>query len=37
MIVEIGNKDPRGFINYDVFIMIVENCAKREEMPRFMK
>ena len=37
MIVEIGNKDPRGFINYDTFIMIVENCSKREEMPRFMK
>ena len=27
MIVEIGNKDHRGFINYDTFIMIVENCA----------
>ena len=37
MIVEIGNKDPRGFINYDTFIMIVENCAKREEMPRLSK
>ena len=37
MIVEIGNKDHRGFINYDTFIMIVENCAKREEMPRYMK
>ena len=37
MIVEIGNKDPRGFINYDTFIMIVENCAKREEMPRILK
>ena len=37
MIVEIGNKDHRGFINYDTFIMIVENCAKREEIPRYMK
>ena len=37
MIVEIGNKDSRGFINYDTFIMLVENCAKREEMPRYMK
>lgn len=37
MIVEIGKKDPRGFINYETFIMIVENCSKREEMPRFMK
>ena len=37
MIVEIGNKDPRGFINYDTFIMIVDTCSKREEMPRFLK
>ena len=37
MIVEIGNKDARGFINYETFIMIVETCAKREEMPRYMK
>ena len=34
MIVEIGNKDARGFIDYETFIMIVENCSKREEMPR---
>ena len=37
MIVEIGNKDTRGFINYETFILIVENCAKREEMPRNLK
>ena len=37
MIVEIGDKDSRGFINYETFIMIVENCAKREEMPRNIK
>ena len=37
MIVEIGNKDTKGFINYDTFIMLVDNCAKREEMPRGRK
>ena len=34
MIVEIGDKDTQGFINFDTFIKLVENCAKREEMPR---
>ena len=35
MIVEIGDKDTQGFINFDTFIKLVENCARREEMPRF--
>ena len=35
MIVEIGDKDTQGFINFETFIKLVENCAKREEMPRF--
>ena len=34
MIVEIGDKDTQGFINFDTFIKLVENCARREEMPR---
>ena len=35
MIVEIGDKDTQEFINFDTFIKLVENCARREEMPRF--
>ena len=34
MIVEIGDRDTQGFINFDTFIKLVENCARREEMPR---
>ena len=34
IIVEIGTKDTKGFINFDYFLNIVESCAKREEMPR---
>ena len=34
MIVEIGDKDTQGFVNFDTFIKLVENCARREEMPR---
>ena len=34
MIVEIGDKDTQRFINFDTFIKLVENCARREEMPR---
>ena len=35
MIVEIGDKDTQGFINFDTFIKLVENCARREGIPRF--
>jgi hypothetical protein len=35
MIVEIGDKDPNNFINFDVFIKLVEHCAYREGIPRF--
>jgi len=34
MIVEIGNRDTQGFVNFDTFIKLVENCARRDEMPR---
>ena len=34
MIVEIGDRDTQGFINFETFIKLVENCARREEMPR---
>ena len=34
MIVEIGDKDTQGFINFDTFIKLVENCARRDEIPR---
>ena len=34
MIVEIGDKDTQGFVNFETFIKLVENCARREEMPR---
>ena len=35
MIVQIGDKDTSDFINYDVFIKLVEHCANRDSMPRF--
>ena len=34
MIVEIGDSDTQGFINFDTFIKLVQNCARRDEMPR---
>lgn len=34
MIVEIGDRDTQGFVNFDTFIKLVENCARRDEMPR---
>ena len=35
MIVEIGDVDQRSFINFENFIKLVEQCAKREGIPRF--
>ena len=34
MIVEIGDKDTQGFINFTTFIKLLENSARREEMLR---
>ena len=35
MIVEIGDKDTTNFINFNTFIKLVENCSKRDNMPKF--
>ena len=35
MIVDIGDKNSDNFVNFDVFIKLVEHCSNREGIPRY--